>query len=83
MSLPKLTPGEEASLNDTRQPELWGCLIAFLIVNDVAIAGRVWGTWTSVASRSRVMAEDILIILSGVSFNLPSLLYLLVEVIRV
>ncbi|XXG95046.1 hypothetical protein Hte_001306 [Hypoxylon texense] len=69
MSLPKLTPEEEAHLNDTRQPELWGCLIAFLIVNDVAIAGRIWGTWTSVASRSRVMAEDVLIILSGVFVN--------------
>ncbi|KAI6084815.1 hypothetical protein F4821DRAFT_165025 [Hypoxylon rubiginosum] len=69
MSLPKLTPEEEAHLNDTRQPELWGCLIAFLIINDVVIAGRLWGTWTSVTSRSRVMAEDILIVLSGVFVN--------------
>ncbi|KAI1775690.1 hypothetical protein F4818DRAFT_457881 [Hypoxylon cercidicola] len=69
MSLLKLTPEEEAHLNDTRQPELWGCLIAFLVINDVVIAGRLWGTWTSVSSRSRVMAEDVLIVLSGVFVN--------------
>lgn len=62
-----LTPHEQAHLHDTRQPEIWGCLIAFLIINDAVIAGRLWGTWRSVASRSRVIAEDVLIILSGVS----------------
>ncbi|KAL7626385.1 hypothetical protein AAE478_003157 [Parahypoxylon ruwenzoriense] len=72
MSLPALEPEQEAHLGDTRQPELWGCLIAFLVINDVAIAGRVWGTWRSVASRSRVMAEDVLIVLSGVSSGPPT-----------
>ncbi|KAI1395879.1 hypothetical protein F4819DRAFT_477122 [Hypoxylon fuscum] len=72
MSLPgldKLNPEQEAHLDDTRQPELWGCLIAFLIINDAAIAGRIWGTWRTAASRSRFMAEDILIVLSGIFVN--------------
>ncbi|KAI2783995.1 hypothetical protein F4815DRAFT_441652 [Daldinia loculata] len=64
-----LTQEEEAHLNDTRQPALWGCLTVFLVINNVAIAGRLWGTWTSVASRSRVMAEDVSIILSGILVN--------------
>ncbi|KAF3070850.1 hypothetical protein GL218_00183 [Daldinia childiae] len=64
-----LTQEEEAHLDDTRQPALWGCLIVFLVINNLAIAGRLWGTWTSVASRSRVMAEDVLIILSGIFVN--------------
>ncbi|KAI1805748.1 hypothetical protein F4811DRAFT_514219 [Daldinia bambusicola] len=61
-----LTPDEEVHLNDSRQPALWGCLIVFLVINNVTIAGRLWGTWTSVSSRSRVITEDVLIILSGV-----------------
>ncbi|KAI1471581.1 uncharacterized protein F4812DRAFT_184487 [Daldinia caldariorum] len=60
-----LTPEEEAHLSDTRQPALWGCLVVFLVINNATIAARLWGTWTSVSSRSRVMAEDVLIILSG------------------
>ncbi|OTA53462.1 hypothetical protein K449DRAFT_339723 [Hypoxylon sp. EC38] len=63
------TPEEEAHLNDTRQPALWGCLITFLVISDVAIVGRLWGTWTSVAGHSRVMAENICIILSGILVN--------------
>ncbi|KAK6955559.1 hypothetical protein Daesc_003199 [Daldinia eschscholtzii] len=69
MSRPVLKPEEEAHLNDTRQPALWGCLIVFLVINNVAISGRLWGTWTSVASRSRVMAEDVSIVISGVLVN--------------
>ncbi|KAI0882499.1 uncharacterized protein GGS22DRAFT_195771 [Annulohypoxylon maeteangense] len=69
MPQPALTPEQEAHFNDTRRPALWGCLITFLVINDVAIAGRLWGTWRSVASRSRVMAEDISIILSGIFVN--------------
>ncbi|KAI0121595.1 hypothetical protein F4776DRAFT_665370 [Hypoxylon sp. NC0597] len=69
MSQLVLTPEEEAHLNDTRQPALWGCLIAFLIISDVAIVGRLWGTWISVAGHSRVMAENICIILSGILVN--------------
>ena len=67
MSLQDLTPHEQEHLNDTRQPALWGCLITFIIINNLVIAGRLWGTWTSVTSRSRVLAEDVLIFLSGVS----------------
>ncbi|KAI1460857.1 hypothetical protein F4805DRAFT_477974 [Annulohypoxylon moriforme] len=69
MPQPALTPEEEIHLNDTRRPALWGCLITFLVINDVAIAGRLWGTWRSVATRSRVVAEDISIILSGIFVN--------------
>ncbi|KAI1377109.1 hypothetical protein F4677DRAFT_67679 [Hypoxylon crocopeplum] len=69
MPLPVLTLEEEAHLNDTRQPELWGSLIAFLVINNVFIAGRLWGTWRSVTTRSRVMAEDISIVLSGIFAN--------------
>ncbi|KAI0845762.1 hypothetical protein F5Y00DRAFT_255076 [Daldinia vernicosa] len=64
-----LTPEEEAHLYDTRQPALWGCLIVFLVINNVAIVGRLWGTWTSIISRSRVMAEDVSIVLSGILVN--------------
>ena len=70
MSQLELTPHQREHLNDTRQPALWGCLITFLVINDLAIAGKLWGTWTSVSSRSRVLAEDVLILLSGVS-SLP------------
>ncbi|OTB04275.1 hypothetical protein M426DRAFT_11654 [Hypoxylon sp. CI-4A] len=66
MSRPVLISERELNLNDTRQPALWGSLIAFLVINNIAIAGRLWGTWVSVTSRSRVMAEDICIILSGI-----------------
>ncbi|KAI0009543.1 hypothetical protein F4779DRAFT_640501 [Xylariaceae sp. FL0662B] len=69
MSQPILTPEQETHLNDTRQPALWGCLIAFLVVNDIAIAGRLWGTWRSIGSRSLVMAEDISIVFSGIFVN--------------
>ncbi|KAI2607920.1 hypothetical protein GGR54DRAFT_396878 [Hypoxylon sp. NC1633] len=69
MAQSSLTSEQERHINDTRQPALWGCLIAFLVINDVAIAGRLWGTWRSVADRSRVMAEDVLIVLSGIFVN--------------
>ncbi|KAI1388759.1 uncharacterized protein F4822DRAFT_443590 [Hypoxylon trugodes] len=69
MSQPTLTPYEEAHLNESRQPALWGCLISFLVINDVAIAGRLWGTWRSVANRSRVIWEDFLIVLTGILVN--------------
>ncbi|KAI0843430.1 hypothetical protein F5Y06DRAFT_3874 [Hypoxylon sp. FL0890] len=69
MSRSALTPEQEAHLNDTRQPALWGCLVTFLVINDVAVAGRLWGTWRSVARRSSVMAENISLVLSGILVN--------------
>ncbi|KAI1418137.1 hypothetical protein F5Y13DRAFT_199208 [Hypoxylon sp. FL1857] len=69
MAPPVLTPEEEAHVNDTRQPALWGCLITFLIISDLTIIGRLWGTWRSVASHSRVMAENISIVVSGILVN--------------
>ncbi|KAI1136624.1 hypothetical protein F5Y05DRAFT_420029 [Hypoxylon sp. FL0543] len=69
MSQPPLTPEQEAHLNDTRQPALWGCLITFLVISDAAIAGRLWGTWKSMTSRSPFMAENISLVLSGVSLD--------------
>ncbi|KAI8960609.1 hypothetical protein F5Y11DRAFT_329241 [Daldinia sp. FL1419] len=64
-----LSPEQQAHDSDTRQPALWGFLVVFLIINNIAIPGRLWGTWTSVTSRSRVIAEDISIILSGILVN--------------
>ncbi|KAI1447520.1 hypothetical protein F5Y02DRAFT_29954 [Annulohypoxylon stygium] len=69
MPQPELTSEQQAHFNDTRQPALWGCLAIFLFISDVAIAGRLWGTWSSVANRSRVVAEDVSIILSGILVN--------------
>ncbi|EMR72229.1 putative integral membrane protein [Eutypa lata UCREL1] len=69
MSELSLNPHQKAHFNDTKQPELWGCLIAFLVINDVVIAGRLWGTWRSIGNRSRVIAEDVLIVLSGIFVN--------------
>ncbi|KAI5868144.1 hypothetical protein GGS23DRAFT_591940 [Durotheca rogersii] len=65
MSSPALEPEREPPLDGTRLPELWGgCLIAFLVINDVSTTGRVWGTWKSVGSRRLVVAEEVLIIAS-------------------
>ncbi|KAI1107337.1 hypothetical protein F4804DRAFT_196633 [Jackrogersella minutella] len=69
MSQLALTTEQEEHLNDTRQPALWGCLIAFLIINDVAIAGRLWGTWRSLGSHSLALVEDVWIVLSGIFVN--------------
>ncbi|KAI0378280.1 hypothetical protein F5Y04DRAFT_291085 [Hypomontagnella monticulosa] len=69
MSLPALSPEENQHLNDTRQPALWGCLGVFLAICNVAIVGRLWGTRTSIGDRSRVLTEDILIVLSGIFVN--------------
>ncbi|KAI1338622.1 hypothetical protein F5Y15DRAFT_416844 [Xylariaceae sp. FL0016] len=70
MSSLELTGEQQARFGETRQPELWGCLVVFLIVNNLAIAGRVWGTRQSAASRSRFLAEDFFIVLSGIFANI-------------
>ncbi|KAI0100586.1 hypothetical protein GGR51DRAFT_575402 [Nemania sp. FL0031] len=75
-SLPALTPTQEARFNESYQPQLWASLGTFLLINNVAIASRLWATRTSVGTRSRILAEDILIILSGVFVNaiIPNLM---------
>jgi hypothetical protein len=64
-----LTPEQEAKSNESLQQALWGSLISFLIINNVAIGGRLWATRTSAVTRSRLLAEDVLITISGVSHN--------------
>ncbi|KAI1125180.1 hypothetical protein F5Y10DRAFT_284448 [Nemania abortiva] len=75
-SLPPLTPEQEAHAHESYQPQLWASLGTFLLINNVAIAGRLWATRTSAGTRSRILAEDILIILSGVFVNaiIPNLM---------
>ncbi|KAI0536473.1 hypothetical protein GGR58DRAFT_514519 [Xylaria digitata] len=55
---------------------LWASLGTFLLINNVAIASRLWATRTSAGTRSRILTEDILIILSGVFVNaiIPNLM---------
>jgi hypothetical protein len=53
--------------NESRQHELWGWLVCFLVISNLSIVGRLWGTWKSVSTRSKVVTEDIFIGLSGVS----------------
>lgn len=69
MSTYELTPAQEACNHETRQPALWGCLISFLIINDVAIAARLWIKWRSMVNRKKITPEDIFIILSGIFVN--------------
>ncbi|KAI0419650.1 hypothetical protein F5X98DRAFT_68886 [Xylaria grammica] len=64
-----LTPEQEAHSHESFQTSLWASLSTFLVINNVAIVGRLWATRTSVGTRSRILAEDILIVLSGVFVN--------------
>ncbi|KAJ8133462.1 hypothetical protein O1611_g170 [Lasiodiplodia mahajangana] len=75
-SLPALTPEQEARFYESRQPQLWASLGIFLVINNVAIIARLWATRTSTGTRSPILAEDILIILSGVFVNaiIPNLM---------
>ncbi|KAI3338360.1 hypothetical protein F4824DRAFT_77738 [Ustulina deusta] len=63
------SPEQEARSHESLQPKLWASLSTFLLINNVAIGGRLWATRTSAGTRSRILAEDILIILSGVFVN--------------
>ncbi|KAK9769851.1 putative Integral membrane protein [Seiridium cardinale] len=65
----ELTAEQKAHADETRQPELWGWLICFIVICNIFVIGRLWGTWMSVSNRSRVIAEDIFIALSGVLLN--------------
>ncbi|KAK9415796.1 putative Integral membrane protein [Seiridium unicorne] len=65
----ELTAEQKAHADETRQPELWGWLICFIVICNIFVIGRLWGTWISVSNRSRVIAEDIFIALSGVLLN--------------
>ncbi|KAI1146539.1 hypothetical protein F4825DRAFT_190181 [Nemania diffusa] len=71
-----LTPAQEARSHESYQTQLWASLGTFLVINNVAIAGRLWATRTSAGTRSRILAEDILIVLSGVFVNaiIPNLM---------
>ncbi|AEO60789.1 hypothetical protein MYCTH_74601, partial [Thermothelomyces thermophilus ATCC 42464] len=64
-----LTPEQIAHFNDSRQSALWGCLTVFLVINNVAIAGRLWATWKTGSRQMPVRAEGISIVLSGVLLN--------------
>ncbi|KAF7531386.1 hypothetical protein G7054_g8919 [Neopestalotiopsis clavispora] len=55
--------------NESRQHELWGWLVCFLVISNLSIVGRLWGTWKSVSTRSKVVAEDVFIGLSGIILN--------------
>ncbi|KAI1739165.1 hypothetical protein F4680DRAFT_466692 [Xylaria scruposa] len=61
-----LSPEQEKHAHESYQPHLWASLGTFLLINNVAIAGRLWATRTSAGTRSRILVEDIFIILSGV-----------------
>ncbi|KAI1814206.1 hypothetical protein GGS20DRAFT_428864 [Poronia punctata] len=65
----QLTKEEEAKSSESMQQALWGSLSVFLIINNVAIAGRLWATRTSAITRTRLLAEDILITMSGIFVN--------------
>ncbi|KAI0448291.1 hypothetical protein F5B21DRAFT_510312 [Xylaria acuta] len=71
-----LSPEQEAHSHESYQPHLWASLSTFLLINNIAIAGRLWATRTSVGTRSRILPEDILIVLSGVFVNaiIPNLM---------
>ncbi|KAI1170951.1 hypothetical protein F4777DRAFT_594509 [Nemania sp. FL0916] len=71
-----LTPEQEIHAHESQQRQLWGSLGAFLIINNVAIGGRLWATRTSPGTRSRLLAEDVLIILTGIFVNaiIPNLM---------
>ncbi|KAL2164995.1 hypothetical protein VTH06DRAFT_291 [Thermothelomyces fergusii] len=61
-----LTPEQIAHFNDSRQTALWGSLSVFLVINNVAVAGRLWATWKTGSRQMPVKAEGISIVLSGV-----------------
>ncbi|KAJ2987078.1 hypothetical protein NUW58_g4700 [Xylaria curta] len=71
-----LTPEQQAHFHETYQPQLWASLGTFLLINNVAIGGRLWATRTAAGTRARILAEDVLIILSGVFVNaiIPNLM---------
>lgn len=57
----QLTPEQEPLDHDTRQPELWASLIAFIIINNLSIFARIWIKWGTNLNRKRVTAEDIFV----------------------
>ncbi|KAJ0119853.1 hypothetical protein J7T55_014059 [Diaporthe amygdali] len=59
MSAYKLTPAQEALDYDTRQPALWASLVAFVIINNLAIFARTWIKWVTKLNGKRITAEDI------------------------
>lgn len=61
MSPYQLTPEQEPFDHDTRQPALWASLIAFIIINNLAIFARIWIKWGTNLNRKKVTAEDIFV----------------------
>lgn len=81
MSTYELTPAQEALNHETRQPVLWGCLIAFLIINNVAIAARLWIKWGSTVNRKKVTAEDIFVRHPGYQVSWPNWTAVVVDLV--
>lgn len=61
MSNYQLTPEQEPLDHDTRQPALWASLIAFIVINNLAIFARIWIKWGTNLNRKKMTAEDIFV----------------------
>lgn len=78
MSTYELTPAEQALDHETRQPALWGSLIAFIIINNIAIFTRIWTQWGMKSNGRSIIEEDVFVsgifrpLLSGALVQLMS-----------
>lgn len=61
MSTYQLTPEPEPLDHDTRQPALWASLIAFIVINNLAIFARIWIKWGTNLNIKKMTAEDIFV----------------------
>lgn len=65
----------DADYHESRQLELYGALIAFLVLNNVTIAARIYANWRLHYRSCRLpFLEDMFILLSGVGDPPPLLL---------
>lgn len=76
MSTYQLTPEQVLLNHQTRQPALWASLIAFIIINNLAIFARIWIKWGTDLNRKKVTAEDIFVCgsISGTPTNVSAIL---------
>lgn len=76
MSTYQLTPEQVPLDHQTRQPALWAPLIAFIIINNLAIFARIWIKWGTTLNRKRVTAEDVFVCgsISGTPIDLSAIL---------
>lgn len=76
MSTYQLTPEQVPLDHQTRQPALWASLIAFIIINNLAIFARIWIKWGTNLNRKKVTAEDIFVrgSIGGTPSDLPGML---------